>query len=142
MGFVIDRSTELGAKVEARLEEQRLAWLTTVASDRTPQPNPVWYLWDGDSIIIFSKPGQAKLSNIKRHPQVSLNLEATGDEEQVTIFTGTAEVIDRASIGPDVLDRYATRYKQGMVGIGMTREQYEAAYSEVIRFTPTKLRGW
>jgi predicted pyridoxine 5'-phosphate oxidase superfamily flavin-nucleotide-binding protein len=41
VGFVIDRSTELGAKVEARMEEQRLAWLTTVASDGTPQPNPV-----------------------------------------------------------------------------------------------------
>jgi len=29
-----------------------------------------------------------------------------------------------------------------MVNIGLTREQYEAEYTAVIRFTPEKLRGW
>jgi predicted pyridoxine 5'-phosphate oxidase superfamily flavin-nucleotide-binding protein len=41
VGFTIDTTTEFGAKVEQRIEEQKLAWLTTVASDGTPQPNPV-----------------------------------------------------------------------------------------------------
>ena len=104
--------------------------------------NPVWFLRDGDVFLIFSKPGQAKLANIARHPRVSLNLEATPDQEQITIFTGRAEVVDRETIDEELLDRYAARYAQGMVGIGMNREQYESAYTTVIRFTPEKLRGW
>jgi PPOX class probable F420-dependent enzyme len=142
MGFQIDTTTELGAKVFERVEHQLLAWLTTVAADGTPQPNPVWFIRDGESFIVFSKPGQAKLANIKRHPQVSFNLEATADEEQITIFTGTAIEIDRATLGPDVLDRYAARYQQGMINIKMTRAEYEAAYEVVVRITPVKLRGW
>ena len=142
MGFAIDTSTAFGAAVIDRLEVQKLAWLTTVDSKGTPQPNPVWFIWDDGVIYIFSKPNQAKLSNIARSGRVAINLEATADEEHVTIFTGQAEIIDRADLPADILDRYAERYKDGMTGIQMTRAEYEAAYAIPIRFTPEKLRGW
>jgi len=142
MGFGIDTSTAFGAEAVKRIEAQKLAWLTTVDSKGTPQPNPVWFIWDSDAIVIFSKPNQAKLKNIARSGRVSLNLEATTDEEHITIFTGHADIVDRATIGQDLLDRYAARYEEGMVNIKMTRAEYEAAYTEVIRFTPEKLRGW
>jgi PPOX class probable F420-dependent enzyme len=142
VGFAIDTSTAFGAAVIDRLEVQKLAWLTTVDSKGTPQPNPVWFIWDDGVIYIFSKPNQAKLSNIARSGRVAINLEATADEEHVTIFTGQAEIIDRADLPADILDRYAERYKDGMTGIQMTRAEYEAAYAIPIRFTPEKLRGW
>jgi hypothetical protein len=41
MGFEIDTSTAFGADVIRRLDDQKLAWLTTVDSTGTPQPNPV-----------------------------------------------------------------------------------------------------
>lgn len=82
------------------------------------------------------------MNNIRRSGRVSLNLEATADEEQITIFTGHAEIIDYGSVPQEMLDRYANRYAEGMVGIKMTRKEYEAAYSVAIRFTPEKLRGW
>ena len=133
---------EFGATAGGRLEQHKLAWLTTIASDGTPQPNPVWFIVDGDVIIIFSKPNQAKLKNIARYQQVSFNLEATETEEEVTIVTGTAEVTDKSTLNSELLDRYAAKYEQGMVGIKMTREEYEAAYTNVIRLTPAKVRGW
>ncbi len=142
MAFEIDTSTTFGAAVIDRLEAQKLAWLTTVDSTGTPQPNPVWFVWDDGVIYIFSKPNQAKLNNIARSGRVAVNLEATADEEHVTIFTGQAEIIDRADLPADILDRYAERYKEGMKGIQMTRAEYEAAYTIPIRFTPEKLRGW
>ena len=43
MSFKIDTSTEFGAKVVTRIGAQKLAWLTTVDSKGTPQPNPVWF---------------------------------------------------------------------------------------------------
>ena len=63
-------------------------------------------------------------------------------EEHITIFTGRAEIIDRADLPAGILDRYAERYKDGMKGIQLTRAEYEAAYTIPIRFTPAKLRGW
>jgi PPOX class probable F420-dependent enzyme len=142
VAFEIDTSTAFGVKVLQRIENQKLAWLTTVAKDATPQPNPVWFLWDNGSFIVFSKPKQAKLANIARSGRVSVNLEATSDEEQITIFIGAAEHVDRSTIGPEIFDRYAAKYVEGFANIGMTRAEYEAAYSEVIRVTPEKLRGW
>jgi PPOX class probable F420-dependent enzyme len=142
VGFKIDTSTEFGHNVVKRLDEQKLAWLTTVSSDGTPQPNPVWFIWDDGVIYIFSRANQAKLANIRRSPRIAVNLDATADEEHVTIFTGRAEIIDRADLPDDILDRYAERYAEGMKGIKMTRAEYEAAYTVPIRFTPEKLRGW
>jgi len=142
VAFEIDTSTTFGADVIKRLENQKLAWLTTVDSNGTPQPNPVWFIWDDGVIFIFSKPNQAKLNNIQRSGRVAVNLEATADEEHITIFTGQAEIIDRADLPAGILDRYAERYAQGMKGIQLTRAEYEAAYTIPIRFTPAKLRGW
>lgn len=142
MTFTIDTMTELGAKVAERIERQTLAWLTTVGADGTPQPNPVWFLWNEGTFLIFSKPGQAKLANIARFSRVSFNLEATDDQEQITILTGSAEIATSDALDPELLDRYAARYATRLPGIGMTRAQYEADYTAVIRFTPEKLRGW
>jgi PPOX class probable F420-dependent enzyme len=142
MGFEIDTSTEFGHNVVKRLDEQKLAWLTTVDSNGTHQPNPVWIIWDIVVIYIIRRPNQAKLANIRRSSRIAVNLEATTDEEHVTIFTGEAEIIDRADLPGDILDRYAERYAEGMKGIKMTRAEYEAAYTIPIRFTPKKLRGW
>jgi PPOX class probable F420-dependent enzyme len=142
MAFEIDTSTAFGLAVVKRIDEQKVAWLTTVSSDGTPQPNPVWFLWDDGSFIIFSRPNQAKLANIARSNRVSLNLEATEDEEQITIFTGYAEIVDRESIPQEIFDRYAEKYAQGMINIKLPRAEYEQAFSVPIRVTPEKLRGW
>ena len=56
MGFEIDTSTDFGAEVLKWVEGQKLAWLTTVSRDGTPQPDPVWFLGDNGSFIIFSRP--------------------------------------------------------------------------------------
>ena len=142
MGFAIDTGTEFGAKTARRVVEEKLAWLTTVDRTGTPQPNPVWFVWDDGSFVVFSKPNQAKLANIARAGRVSFTFEATADEEQITIFTGRAELVDRATIDRTILDRYAAKYAEGMARIELSRAAYEAAYTAVIRVTPEKLRGW
>ena len=43
----IDTSSSFGRRVVERLENEHVVWLTTVAADGTPQPSPVWFLWDG-----------------------------------------------------------------------------------------------
>ena len=62
--MVIDPSTEIGAKVSARLRDELVAWLVTVAADGTPAPTPVWSWWDGETILVYSQAGKPKLRHI------------------------------------------------------------------------------
>jgi PPOX class probable F420-dependent enzyme len=99
-------------------------------------------LWTDESFLVFSQPNQAKVANIARSGRVSVNFEATEDEEQITIFTGTAKIVDYASLPREVFDRYADKYADGMERIELPREQYEKTYTVAIRITPQKVRGW
>ena len=71
MPFTIDTSTPFGERADRRLRDEKLAWLTTTSADCTPQPVPVWFLWDRPaSFLIYSRPDTAKLRNIAERPRV------------------------------------------------------------------------
>jgi hypothetical protein len=44
-----DPDSEVRARVARRLREDTTAWLTLADPAGTPQPAPVWFLWDGAS---------------------------------------------------------------------------------------------
>ena len=139
--MTIDLSTDFGATVSRRLRDEQIIWLTTTSRDQTPQPNPVWFIWTNDQIMIFSQPGQAKISNLTRNPRVSLNFNSDSYGDKVTVITGTA-VIDHDGYTGDELEAYTAKYAEGMKSLGLTPESMVAQYSEVIRVTPEKLRGY
>jgi PPOX class probable F420-dependent enzyme len=65
---MLDTTTAAGGREDRRLREEKIAWLTTVRSDGQPQSVPVWFLWDGESFLIYSQPDRQKLKNIGRKP--------------------------------------------------------------------------
>ena len=71
---MIDTTSEFGTRVAQRLQQEGIIWLTTVRGDGTPQPSPVWFLWDGETFLIYSQPGAPKVRNIARSPKVALHL--------------------------------------------------------------------
>jgi PPOX class probable F420-dependent enzyme len=73
---VLDTTTEAGGRVERRLREEQIIWMTTVRSDGQPQSVPVWFFWDGEKFLVYSQPGRQKLRNIERNPRVDLNLNS------------------------------------------------------------------
>ena len=46
---MIDFKTELGRKAKRHLKGEYTIWFTTVGADLTPQPRPVWFIWEGNS---------------------------------------------------------------------------------------------
>ena len=136
----IDTTTEFGQRVERRLRDETVGWLTTVGADGTPQPSPIWFLWDGETILIYSRPNTPKLRNIERNPRVALNLDGDGRGGDIVILTGEARV-DRDAPGAADHTEYLEKYRQGIERIGMTPEQFAASYSVPIRLTLAKLRG-
>jgi PPOX class probable F420-dependent enzyme len=139
---MIDLSTEFGQKVKRHLENEYFIWFTTVGADLTPQPRPVWFIWERDSFLIFSKPEAYKVRHVKERPNVALhfNTDEKADED-VIVFLGVAE-IDTHSSPPHEIPAYFEKYASGMEELGMTPETFSEEYSLAIRVRPTKLRGW
>jgi PPOX class probable F420-dependent enzyme len=137
----IDTNTDFGARVARRLEEEQVIWLTTVGPDATPQPSPVWFLWDGETIHIYSQPRTPKLRNIARSPRVSLHFNADEHGGDVVIFTGDARILDD---GPPAtaVPEYIAKYTGGIASVGMTPDSFAQSYSTPIHVTPTRLRGF
>ena len=136
----IDTSTDFGARASRHLEDDRIVWLATVGPDEAPQPSPVWFLWDGDTALIYSQPSAPKLRNIARRPRVSLHFNCTPSGGDVVILTGDAAVdsgAPRASANAAYLEKYAG----GIRDIGMTPDAFAQAYSVPVRIKPTALRG-
>ncbi|MFI1914966.1 TIGR03667 family PPOX class F420-dependent oxidoreductase [Nocardia sp. NPDC020380] len=138
---VVNTSSDFGSHVANRLERDFVIWLTTVGPTGTPQPNPVWFLWDGTEFLLFSKPDQAKLRNIAHNPRVALNLNSTPGGSEIAILTGTARLPEEAATA-DEIAAYTKKYASGMTDIGLTVEQFYADYSVPIRITPDRLRGF
>jgi PPOX class probable F420-dependent enzyme len=136
----IDTSTDFGARATRHLEDDRIVWLATAGPDGTPQPSPVWFLWDGDTVLIYSQPSTPKLRNIAQRPRVSLHFNCTASGGDVVILTGDASVDTGA---PPVIANagYRDKYADGIRAIGMTPETFGQAYSVPIRIRPTSLRG-
>jgi len=139
--LTIDRESEFGQRVLRRLEQEEVVWLTTCHPDGTPQPSPVWFHWDGESVLIYSQPDTPKLRNIAANPRVALNFNATSTGGDVVVLTGTAEV---AADGPPSTDvpAYTEKYRSGIAGLGSDPDAFAAEYAVPIRVTPTRLRGF
>ena len=104
-------STPFGERVERRLREEPIIWLTTTGADGTPQPNPVWFLWDGDSFLVYSLPDAARLPHIQRTPRVALHFDGNGKGGDIVIFTGEAR-ISQDDPPADQLPVYVEKYKR------------------------------
>lgn len=136
----IDPTHSGGTHAIARLTTERIGWLTTVAADGTPQTSPIWFLWDGDEILLYSL-DSPRVRNIEAHPRVSLNLDGNGLGGDIVIVEGTAR-IDRAA--PSAADNgdYLVKYEPVMAGNAWTPEWFAGRYSVPIRISPTRYRYW
>lgn len=138
---MLDVTTEWGKHAEQRLRSNIIAWLTTVGSDGRPYTSPVWFLWDGKTILIFSQPHRQKIRNLRKNPRVTLALDDTEEGDDVVIVEGTAELLDDPHLSA-TLPAFVEKYRTLIQGMDWTPEAMAADYSQGIRVTPTKFKSW
>lgn len=136
----IDTATGFGKRAARRLGSETIAWLVTVDADGTPRPIPVWFLRDGETFLIYSQPGTAKLRNLARSPKAALHLDGDGQGGDIVILTGEAQAAPHTPTA-DRVPAYVEKYRAGLKRIGMTPASFARAYSVALRFTPTRLDG-
>jgi len=139
---MIDFKTKFGRYAMKHIKSRYFVWMTTVDSSGTPQPKPVWFLWENDSFLIYSQANAYKLKHIQKNPNVALNFntEDENGEQRLIIITGTAK-LDKKCPPSDKHRAYMRKYKKGMIELDFTPKQFADDYSVALRVTPTKLRG-
>lgn len=139
--MVIDPTTESGARADERLRSEGVAWLVTVSASGVPYPTPVWFSWDGDTILVYTPRNAAKLRHIAANPRVSFAMRTDELGDEITVITGDAAV-DDAAPAADELPGYVEKYDVLIERLGATPAQFAGEYAIPIRITPTRLRQW
>lgn len=118
----------------------RLAHLTTVNTDGSPQVSVVWIGLDGDDIVIGHLMSGRKVTNISRDPRVALTVEADGANPigmaNYLIVYGTAQLVEGGA--PELLQRLAEVY----VGPGVKFPPFDnPPPGHIIHITPQRVGG-
>jgi PPOX class probable F420-dependent enzyme len=141
VAFAIDTDSAFGARAASRLAADYVAWLVTVNPAGLPQPNPVWYLWQGDGALLYSQRDRPKLRNIAANPRVAFHLDTRDGGDDVVILSGVARIAPELPPANEVAD-YVAKYADGISNQGMTPETFAAEYSVPVRFDARRIRGY
>ncbi len=121
------------------LTDDHVVWLTTVTDSGAPAPFPVWFVRDGDDILVFSQPTSRRVRNIGARPSVSLNFNSDPHGGDAWIISGTAST--RPNVAPSSAPGYLEKYRASIEGkLDTTVDDIDATYNTEIRIRPTSVR--
>lgn len=139
---MFDTSTDAGQRAKGRLENESTAWLTTVRErDRMPQPVPVWFLWDGESFLVYSQPEARKVKNIRGNSRVAINLNSDAHGGDIVRAEGIAEIVEDAPPLTEV-SAYIEKYRPSIPALGMSEDEVAEVYRAAIRIRPERWQMW
>jgi PPOX class probable F420-dependent enzyme len=130
---------DMPAEAQRRLDQDEVAWLTTVTDSGAPAPNPVWFVPDGEDLLVFSAPGAWKVHNVERRPKVTLHFNSDAHGGDIVVITGEATVTrDRP---PSSVAAYLDKYESSITGaLETTVAEIDSTYNTEIRIRPTRVR--
>jgi PPOX class probable F420-dependent enzyme len=127
--------------IEAALRHDPVVWLSSVQSNGRPHLVPVWFIWDGDQILAFSKPHARKVDNLRDQPSVMLAVGTPGLDFDVELIEATAELPDEpaATVMPE---GFGAKYRELLHRAGLTIQRFAEVYSQPIVLRPTRFLGY
>ncbi len=137
----MDHDTRAAARIDRMLRSESVVWVSTVSPDGSPHLVPIWFSWDGETILIASKPGAKKVANLRANPSVMLALGEPDDDFDVGMIQGLADLPAEpaAALLPA---SHLAKYRTQMAAIGLTPDEFLRTYSQVIRIRPIRFLPW
>ena len=135
------RATGTRSAAERALRTDPVVWLSSVQPDGRPHLVPVWFHWDGERIVAFSKPHARKIENLRGRPAVMLAVGTPGPDFEVELIEATAELPEEpaASLIPS---GFASKYQELLHRAGLTVQRFADIYSQPIVLKPTRFLGY
>ena len=113
----MDTTNAAVLRVHRFLETEPVIWLSSIRPDGAPHLVPTWFVWDGETIVIRSKPHARKVRNLAHDPRAMLALGDADDDFDVGLLEARAEVVDGDRPLPEA---FVAKYRQRMAGLGLT----------------------
>jgi PPOX class probable F420-dependent enzyme len=128
-------------RVDHFLRTEEVLWLSTFGTDGFPGLVPIWFSWDGEAILIVSKPHAEKIADIRADARVMIALGDAEEDFDVGLIEARAELVDTPA-DSFLPASHWTKYATDLAGIGLTREEYVRTYSQAVRLVPVRYLGW
>ena len=129
------------SSVEVALHRDPVLWLSSVSNDGHPHLVPLWFVWDGDQIVAFSKPNARKVRNLRIDPRTMLAVGTPGPDFAVELIEARAEL--PLSPAAEIMPRgFAAKYRRLLKRAGMSAQRFAEVYSQPIVLRPTRFLGY
>lgn len=120
----------LSAEVRAFLDEPRFGVLATVNRDGTIHQSVMWFVLDGDTIVMNTARGRVKATNLQSNCHISVCIE---DGYRFVTISGNASLIEDQAITHDDIRRIGLRY----TGVEKKAAMYESSFKSQHRISMT-----
>ncbi len=131
--------SDTAARVLPLLKEERVVWLSTVRPDGTPHIVPTWFWWDGEALVVYSKPGAVKVRNVLANPHLMVAVGDPEDDFAVGLIEASAS-IERG--GARVPEAFFAKYADELGRGPVDHDAYRREFTRAIRITPTRFLAW
>ena len=121
---------EISNAVREYLNAPRFAVLATVNQDGSVQQTVMWYLLDGDTLVMNSTGSRRKTANLRRDPRVSV---CVSDGYRFVTLTGRATLSDDRTVSQADILKLAVRYEGEEQGQRQAAEVFSKQHRVSIR---------
>ncbi len=123
------------------LATDSVVWLSSVRPDGRPHLVAVWFLWDGERVLAFSKPHARKVENLRHDPHVMLAVGTPGPDFDVELIEADAEL--PATPSAEVMPSgFGQKYAELLRRAGLSVQRFTEVYSQPIVLRPTRFLGY
>ena len=130
---------ELPKEAQRRIAKDRVAWLTTVTDSGVPAPNPVWFVPDGEDLLVYTSPTSRRVHNLAARPVATLHFNSDEHGGDVVVITADVEVTHGQP--PSAFPGYLAKYEADILGpLATTVEAIDGTYNTRLRLRPRKVR--
>lgn len=124
-------------RVLPMLADERVAWVSTVTADGRPHLVPTWFWWDGEALLVWSKPNAVKVRNLRANPRLMVAVGDAAGDFAVGLIEADATLVD-----VPVPDAFLAKYGRELAAGELDPASFRALYTQAVRITPTRFLRW
>ena len=128
--------------IENFLKEPHIANLATVRPDGSPHVAPVWFLYDGEQVIVMAEKSAVKVRNMQREPRIMLSIATDQTPYQYVLVSGKATITFDDEDETELLRTISVQYMGEVEGLEYAEKTGKELDFCIIRLRPEKLIGW
>src|SRR3954447_23737038 len=128
-GYDPDAATT-ARRVLPMLADEQVVWLSTVRPDGTPHLVPTWFLWDGDALVVWSKPNAVKVRNLRANPRLMVAVGDPHADFNVGLIEAAAALAEPATIA--IPEAFFAKYAVELAAANLDPDTFRATYTQAI----------